>query len=84
MVTRPDDGCCHVKSCGEMATTHCMYCGRPCCPAHIRHVSITLRDEKRPPGMSAIDRLPIRTETYMLCLRCSTKPVPRLMPSRTL
>lgn len=81
MVTRPDDGRCHVKSCDLVATSHCMRCDQPCCSAHIRQVTITLRDEKRPPGMSAIDRLPIRTETYALCPRCSTKPVP---PLRTL
>lgn len=87
MVTRPDrpdDGCCHVKNCGQMATVHCMHCGHPCCAAHIRHVSVTRREERRPPGMSATVRLPIRTETYLLCQRCSTKPVPRLMPSPTL
>lgn len=83
MVTRPYDGCCHVKNCGQAATAHCMRCGRFCCPAHIRHVSITWREEKRPPGTSATDRLPVRTETYTLCPHCSRKPVPRLAPSRT-
>lgn len=78
MVTRPDDGRCHVKSCDLVATTHCMHCGQPCCPAHIHHVSITWREDKRPPGTGATDRLPIHTETYALCPRCSTKPVPRL------
>jgi hypothetical protein len=84
MVTRPDDGCCHVKNCGQAATAYCMRCGHPCCAAHIHHVSITWREENRPPGTDATVRLPIRTETYTLCLRCSTKPVPRLMPLPTL
>ena len=84
MVTQPDDGCCHIKGCGQLATTHCMHCGHPCCPAHLHKVSLTRRDEKRPPGMSPIVRLPLHTETYALCQRCSTKPVPRLTPMPTL
>src|SRR5690242_20258910 len=83
MLTRPDDACdvcCHVKNCEQMATARCMHCGHPCCAAHIHLVTITRRDEKRPPGMSPIVRLPIRTETYALCSRCSTKPVPWPMP----
>lgn len=77
MVTQTGDICCQVKDCGRMAVAVCEHCGHPCCLAHVRHVSITCRADRRPPGMSASARLPIRTETYTLCLRCSTKPVPR-------
>ena len=77
-MTRPSDEVyCHVKECEQLATTVCEHCGRPCCHTHVRHFSITYRDDQRAPGMSATARLPIRTETYLLCPRCSTKPVPR-------
>jgi hypothetical protein len=84
MVTQPADECCHVKDCEQIAAVVCEHCGHPCCLAHARRVAITFRDEHRPPGMSASARLPIRTETYTLCLRCSTKPVPRRMHLPTL
>lgn len=77
MVSPSSDVSCHIKDCEQVAAAVCEHCGHPCCLAHVRRVSITYRDDQRPPGMSASARLPIRTETYMLCLRCSTKPVPR-------
>lgn len=76
---QPVDVYCHIKNCEQLATERCMRCGQSFCLAHIHRVSIMRRAETRPPGMSATVRLPIRTETYALCARCSSKPVPGAM-----
>lgn len=77
MVTRAGDVCCHVKNCEQLATAICERCNHPCCSAHLRHVTVRWRDEQLPSGISASVRLPTHTETYALCPRCSTKPIPR-------
>lgn len=75
MATQPGDLFCALKNCEQPASAICEHCGHAYCPAHLRAVSITYRDDQRPPGMSPSARLPIRTETYALCPRCSMKPI---------
>lgn len=77
MSVEPGHVPCHAKGCPQIATEVCERCGHPCCPTHIRHISIMHRDERPQPSVDASVRLPTRVETYALCPRCSTKPVQR-------
>jgi hypothetical protein len=67
---------CHAKSCGLAAAYVCEACGRPCCPNHVRELALERRDDpaERPGHRAALGRVPTRTETYLVCLRCRSKP----------
>jgi hypothetical protein len=73
-----DGASCHIKTCTQPATATCDRCGQPCCPAHLRHVTVERRVERtlNSSPLGQLARLPTRTESYTLCLRCSGKPVP--------
>ena len=68
---------CHVKTCASAQRFTCASCGRPCCPDHVRHVSLERRTERVETAghRGTLQRLPTRTETYPMCLRCSKKPI---------
>jgi hypothetical protein len=67
---------CQAKNCNLAAAYSCAACGRPCCPNHVRQLVLERRDDS--PEMrghrAALGRVPTRTETYLLCLRCWSKP----------
>lgn len=77
MQARDEHPICHVTACERPVEYTCDGCGKPCCAEHCRAVAIERRDygssetERREP----LARITTRTETYMLCRRCSTKPV---------
>lgn len=77
---------CHAKSCDLAAAYLCEACGRPCCLNHVRQLALERRDDpvEAPGYRAALGRVPSRIETYVLCLRCSTKPfvgIPRQRPT---
>ncbi len=81
-----NDATCHTKDCLELATQVCERCGQSYCSTHVRHLVIERREERSEYSqqLGALRRLPTYTESYTLCLRCSTKPVPRKPPQARL
>lgn len=68
---------CHVRECTLPAVAACESCERGCCEHHVRRITIERRDElvEVRGARGALGRVPTRTETYLLCPRCSTKPI---------
>jgi len=77
---------CYGKGCALPATTTCDRCGQRFCTAHCRQLVLKRRDDssERPTHQGMLERLPMRTESYTLCVRCRTKPVPRDLPASPL
>jgi hypothetical protein len=76
---------CDAKGCAELATVTCDRCGRLFCPNHVGQLVIQRRveDGARPTDLSALARLPTRSETYALCVSCRSKPIPFKSAPRT-
>lgn len=72
-----EDAMCHVSACERPAEHACDGCGKPCCAEHCRAVVVERRDYH--PSVTGrrepLARIASHKETYMLCRRCSTKPV---------
>lgn len=73
----PASAACHVKNCGKPSTTVCERCGVCCCDQHTRHITLERRDDpdELPGKRMSLARVPTHVETYILCTRCSTRPV---------
>src|SRR5512146_937974 len=69
---------CHARECALPAVVACESCARLCCEDHVRRITIERREEpvEVRGSRGALGRVPTRTETYTLCPRCSTKPIP--------
>lgn len=78
MNTEAESAKCYTKGCVEPTTVLCDRCGRLFCPAHGGYIVVHRREERseRPTRQGVLARLPIRVETYALCSRCRSKPVP--------
>lgn len=75
---------CHARECALPASVACESCARLCCEDHVRRITIERREEpvEIRGSRGALGRVPTRTETYALCPRCSTKPIPTRPPQR--
>ncbi len=77
MLRMTDAVTCHVKGCDAPVMVPCESCGRPCCSDHAYRVTLVRREEpvELPGHRGQLEHVPVYTETYMLCLRCSKKPI---------
>jgi len=68
---------CYVLGCVSPVAFVCASCRRACCESHGRSVSIERRAERLEQSGHpwTLQRVPTRTETYALCLRCSKRPI---------
>lgn len=75
---RIDGTRCHILACGATAVFQCASCGRACCDSHGRTVTLERRAEQLETSGHRwmLERMPTRTETYVLCARCATRPIP--------
>ncbi len=73
---------CYAKTCELPATTACDRCGRRFCAQHCGVLVLQRRDEpsEYPTHQGMLARLPMHTESYILCAPCRNKPVPRTLP----
>lgn len=78
METAAERATCHAKGCSEPATALCDRCGHSFCQTHLRPLVIQRRTERSKHYVlpDTLARLPTRSETYVLCSRCRSKPVP--------
>lgn len=70
---------CHAKGCGETATVPCDRCRQLFCQTHLSQLVIQRRTERSAhrASLDVLACLPTRSETYMLCSQCRSKPVVR-------
>jgi hypothetical protein len=75
-VTLPRPGAtCEIAGCDRPAAGACDNCGHLCCAAHLAPLTL-VRRIVAPNGAhrEPLARLPVSTETYMLCPRCGKRP----------
>jgi hypothetical protein len=74
-----ESAACHAKGCGESATAPCDRCGQPFCQTHLSQLVLRRRTERSEhlASRDMLARLPTRSESYMLCSQCRSKPVLR-------
>ncbi|HEY7832516.1 MAG TPA: hypothetical protein VIG30_03020 [Ktedonobacterales bacterium] len=67
---------CEIRGCALPATARCDACARPCCPDHLRRVSLERRQEtvETPGHRAVLARAPTSTVTFALCPRCGKRP----------
>lgn len=72
-----EDTICHVTGCERPSEYACDSCGKSCCAEHCRTVVVERRDYRVSAArrQEPLARVASHMESYMLCGRCSTKPV---------
>lgn len=76
-MTAPRQGStCEIAKCGLPAVGACDNCGHLCCATHLTRLTLERRATTRESAgrREPLARLPVRTETYLLCPRCSKRP----------